>query len=378
MKVKLFMPNYMEEFQCIGSDCIDTCCAGWDINIDEDTYKLYDNSTGKLKELVQGKFKENKDSDNYLNKGNMILRKGNICPFLNENLLCDIHGNIGEENLCITCKRYPRVYNIVDDIYELSGLPSCIEVCNLALRSKDKIEFIECEKDIDTDSIEIRRIVDSEAFEDSDSILQYFWDIRVVSINIIQNKYISLKERFALLSSFYAEIEKCLKEYDFEKIEDLLELVAEEDYSTLEKDKFNEVDDEFYHKLASEELLNNIKSVRLKEIVTKYKANIENRNNISKTIEENKNLQRNMVKLEYILENYIVNNMFKDLIPFNRGEELLLSLENLINKYKIIKSYALGVAIDNEDILNEEFLVNVIQSLSKDIEHNKVYANILK
>ena len=172
MKVNLFMPKYMEEFKCIGSECIDTCCAGWDINIDEDTYKLYDTSIGELKKLVEGKFIENDNSDSYLNKGNMILKGGNKCPFLNNNLLCDIHGNIGEENLCITCKRYPRVYNIVDDVYELSGLPSCIEVCNLGLRNKEKVEFIECEKDIDIDAIEIRRIIDTEAFEGSDSILQ--------------------------------------------------------------------------------------------------------------------------------------------------------------------------------------------------------------
>ena len=44
-------------------------------------------------------------------------------------MLCDIHGRIGEENLCITCKRFPRVYNIIDGIYEKSGLPSCEEIC---------------------------------------------------------------------------------------------------------------------------------------------------------------------------------------------------------------------------------------------------------
>ena len=41
MKVNMFIPKYMLTFKCIGSACTDTCCAGWDINIDEDTYEKY-------------------------------------------------------------------------------------------------------------------------------------------------------------------------------------------------------------------------------------------------------------------------------------------------------------------------------------------------
>ncbi|NFT83825.1 lysine-N-methylase, partial [Clostridium botulinum] len=54
MKVNTFIPKYMEKFKCIGCKCTDTCCAGWDINIDEDTSSQYINSQCELKELVQG------------------------------------------------------------------------------------------------------------------------------------------------------------------------------------------------------------------------------------------------------------------------------------------------------------------------------------
>ena len=62
MKVNMFIPKYMADFKCIGSECVDTCCAGWDINIDENTFEKYVNSKGELKELVQGKFRENKEN----------------------------------------------------------------------------------------------------------------------------------------------------------------------------------------------------------------------------------------------------------------------------------------------------------------------------
>ena len=186
MIVNTFIPKYMEKFKCIGSECTDTCCAGWDINIDENSLERYKNSTGALKSLVEGKFLTDDKKGDFFNAGYMILKDGSRCPFLNENMLCDIHGAVGEENLCITCKSYPRVFNIVDGIYEKSALASCEEICRLALMNKEKMEFVEAEEELDEDNIEIRRIIDTEAFAGTESMIQYFWEMRISSINIIQ------------------------------------------------------------------------------------------------------------------------------------------------------------------------------------------------
>ena len=35
------IPKYMKNFECIGKDCIDSCCVGWNIQIDKNTYKKY-------------------------------------------------------------------------------------------------------------------------------------------------------------------------------------------------------------------------------------------------------------------------------------------------------------------------------------------------
>ena len=36
-------PNYYKEFSCIAGACPDTCCAGWQILIDDKTLKKYRN-----------------------------------------------------------------------------------------------------------------------------------------------------------------------------------------------------------------------------------------------------------------------------------------------------------------------------------------------
>jgi len=385
MKVNIFLPKYMVEFKCISSSCIDSCCAGWDINIDEDTYNKYINSTGQLKVLLEGKFTQNKDQHESFNHGFMVLKDENRCPFLNSNMLCDIHGGDGQDNLCITCKSYPRVFNIVDNVYEKSGLPSCIEICTIAFLNKDKMEFIEVEEDIEEKNIEIRRIIDSEAFEGTESLLEYFWDIRVISINIMQSRSFYIEERLNILKNFYEQIEEMYNSNEFDNIEELLEDFNNEvvDYELLKGVTFKE-NNEFYISLAQDELVKNIRSVRLKECVKEYKngilneKSILNQNDICKYLEETSKYFNELEEYSYVFENYLVNQIFKDLIPFNKGEILIESIKVLVNSYRIIKAYVIGMAINSKDEITGEKIIRVIQALSKDIEHNKVFKELLE
>ena len=41
------------------------------------------------------------------------------------------------------------------------------------------MEFIEIEEELPEDFLEIRRVIDTEAFIGSDNLIQYFWDIRL-------------------------------------------------------------------------------------------------------------------------------------------------------------------------------------------------------
>ncbi|MCQ2969842.1 MAG: lysine-N-methylase, partial [Clostridium sp.] len=72
------------------------------------------------------------------------------------------------------------------------------------------------------------------------------------------------------------------------------------------------------------------------------------------------------------MENYIVNQIFKDLIPFNKGEDIIKSVNELINTYKLIKEYLKGRIYTYKETIMIDEIVNVIQAISKDLEHNKV------
>ena len=38
-KVKMILPTYVNKFKCIGGECEDNCCIGWDIDVDKETFK---------------------------------------------------------------------------------------------------------------------------------------------------------------------------------------------------------------------------------------------------------------------------------------------------------------------------------------------------
>lgn len=380
MKVSTFMPKYMKDFKCIGPKCSDTCCAGWDINIDKYTYDKYINSDGKMKDLIKEKFiKNNNDNKDDFNYGFMILKDKKRCPFLNSNMLCDIHKDLGEEKLCITCKRYPRVFNIIDGIYEKSGLPSCEEICSKALLNKEKMEFIEAEEDLDEDTIEIRRIIDSESFNGSDSMLQYFWDIRVISINIMQLRQFSISERFNIIHEFYKKIENTFNLGDYDSLESILDTFNNEDinYEDIKGETLT-ISNKFFNKLMCDELIEQIKSFKLKKCVIEYKEGINKAKNIEEYLKENVEILQKVSTYDYIFENYIINQIFKDLIPFNNAYSIVESINTLKNVYKVIKAYVLGIALNSNKEITDLDIVRVIQALSKDIEHNKVFEHLLK
>ena len=69
-------PDYYESFTCLADRCPDTCCAGWDINVDDESYYRY--------QTVQGPFGERLRSMLQDENGEKAFRltPEQRCPFL--------------------------------------------------------------------------------------------------------------------------------------------------------------------------------------------------------------------------------------------------------------------------------------------------------
>ncbi len=46
-------PDYYKKFSCIADKCEATCCAGWQIVIDDEALKRYKKVSGEFKKRIQ-------------------------------------------------------------------------------------------------------------------------------------------------------------------------------------------------------------------------------------------------------------------------------------------------------------------------------------
>ncbi|RKI43394.1 hypothetical protein D7V86_02735 [bacterium D16-51] len=144
--MKLRYPDYYKDFSCIADRCEDTCCAGWEIDIDDNSYEYYMEVPGAFGERIRNSIKEYQtdEGDVYECHG-FLLADGKRCPFLNESNLCDIILELGEDALCDVCTYTPRNFLEYGNAREISISPSCAEAGRLIFSSREKVRFTEQE-----------------------------------------------------------------------------------------------------------------------------------------------------------------------------------------------------------------------------------------
>ncbi|MCQ2121312.1 MAG: flagellin lysine-N-methylase [Fibrobacter sp.] len=139
----LRVPSFYKDFKCLADKCTDTCCAGWEVCIDEETLSKYAKVGGefgnRLRENIEG--------------GCFKLRPGDRCPFLDSRNLCEIHRHLGPEYLCDICREHPRFVEVYGDVMEKGIGLCCEEGVRLLLESPGMLDLEEREVDEPADEI---------------------------------------------------------------------------------------------------------------------------------------------------------------------------------------------------------------------------------
>lgn len=136
----LRVPDYYGDFACTAGWCKDSCCIGWEINIDEETAEYYESVPGEFGDRLHAAMYENEDGDISFRLG-----KKKRCPFLNGENLCDICIHLGEELLSEVCTEYPRFSLWYADVQQKCLSLSCEEAGRLLFSKEDPVEFVEME-----------------------------------------------------------------------------------------------------------------------------------------------------------------------------------------------------------------------------------------
>ena len=187
--MKYHKPSFFDQFKCIGSACTDTCCAGWEIEVDETTAQGYLAEKGAFGDRLRREI--GSEPGEYFFK-----LKNNRCPFLNKENLCDIFINLGEDRLCDICREHPRFYNWFGDYTEV-GLGLCCEEAERLLFSDSKpLTFVE---EVHTDA--------SDLLDDESEECEQMLEERKAIFSILQKrkKNIGARLKRLLLQLPYAD-----------------------------------------------------------------------------------------------------------------------------------------------------------------------------
>lgn len=142
--MKLIVPDYYDKFSCIADRCRHSCCVGWEIDIDEDTYSYYKSVGGELGEALKANIAVCDGTASF------TLDENERCPFLEEDGLCRLIKELGVNSLCNICADHPRFRSFYSERTEI-GLGLCCEAATeLILSQTHKVALVTLEDDEET------------------------------------------------------------------------------------------------------------------------------------------------------------------------------------------------------------------------------------
>ena len=175
----LRVPEYYDEFSCIASRCKDSCCAGWEIDIDDESYEYYRSVEGPFGDRLRESMFVAED-DGYRFK----LKGPKRCAMLNDNNLCDLYTALGEEALCEVCTEYPRFSLVYGQVEQKALSLSCEEVGRILFGRTEPEQLIDIELPGDCEDDE----------EDPQYVAFMEW-VQKEAVAILQNRELSITER---------------------------------------------------------------------------------------------------------------------------------------------------------------------------------------
>lgn len=200
--MQITRPVFYKEFSCIAGACPDTCCAGWQIMIDDKSLKKYRRFRGPFRNRLHN------DIDW---KEQAFRQYEHRCAFLNEENLCDLYSEAGKDMLCDTCRKYPRHIEEFEGLREYSLSLSCPEAARIFLSHKEKIAFVT--KEIPSSD---------ETYDDFDYLLfTALMDTRDYFFSVIQDRTVPVRLRCQKLLACAHDFQLSLDKNELFRWEDI-------------------------------------------------------------------------------------------------------------------------------------------------------------
>jgi lysine-N-methylase len=381
---RIVRPEYAECFSCIGPACEDSCCAGWTVRVDEVSYRKYTSlPDGPLRSLVNTSLLlasdgTGKTDPNYFATVRMLPT--GVCPFLSAERLCRIQVEHGESYLCRTCASFPRYVQTIDDFKMTELSLSCPEAARKVLLNRNLLPSVTGPG---------YRITWDENIT-GQPLRSYFWPIRALVLDLIQNRKYALWQRLFLLGTFSRRLESLvrgeLERSVPELLSDFASAVSAQGLSAaMGKIPANlSLQLEIVFRLIAQRVNNTRIGPRMHQVLSAFCEGVGH----SRTNPMESQVARYadayahsfspfFSRRPHILENYLINAILRDLFPFGcklsspQGElEPSRAFANMVLPFALIKGLLIGVAGARGRKFCSADVVKTVQTAFKHFEHN--------
>lgn len=370
-KIATLVPNYVTKFQCLGKECPDTCCAGWNVAIDRKTYKLYKSIDLKnLKEQLKNYVHRNRKNSTENDYAYIEMQgEDRSCPFLSDSL-CSIQLNAGEQYLSNTCATFPRRTTHMEGATEQTLSLSCPEAARLALLDPEALQLTECNLVIRPDTI-----------EKIDFSYPHFTNIlvfaRAAILNILKDHKYKIHELLAILILFLEEFDIKIKSKDDGDIT----ILIEETLKNINSFSFPSFQPSSKYHLNQIQICLELFKFKSDFTTSKFFASIAQHACSGASLQESyvrglDIIKRNSDVENIILRNYCAHEIFQSKIPCVAGASASQLGGIIVNFYLIKTVMAISLGSNTVHEVNN-FAISLIKDFSKGYQHDSAFRSAI-
>ena len=380
-KVKALTPMYVQKFSCIGSDCSDNCCTGWKVTIDKKTFNAYRQTKNlKLADQLDTHVKRIRSQASETDYARMELNPTTRqCPMM-DNKLCSVQSELGEDKLSNTCFSYPRVSQKVGDFNQQSLTLSCPEAARLALLAEDAFDFTQTELVVRPETVGKMTPMFGLSAEDMN-------EIRFYCIQIIRTQGFELWQKLAVLGLFCESLTKICENRGSGNIKQLIKTID----ALLENPESSSIFDamEAHHGIqavtftllwrsksersssASQQAVH--KAIALGLGADPQSGNVTESQLIERYSDGVKLLPKALEEAPFFLENYVVNEMFRECFPFSNASPYEHYLR-LVTRFGMVRFMLAAQCRADAPMPALNDLVQTVQTFCRRYQHDNQFA----
>jgi lysine-N-methylase len=383
---------YSGNFRCIGSACEDTCCQGWNVPVDRETYEKYRSMpAGPLSTLIAasviksdvGVREEGAAGEETCARFAQIRIEGTgHCPLLTSERLCRIHAELGTEMLSDACRNYPRVARRYGGRTVTALALSCPEAARQVLLSPDLLAA---------------NVPEPECEEPGAKLLPPdYIEIRASMLALVRMRCYPLWQRMFLLGILCHRLDSIARgELKRTTLEFLSDFKAAAETGALRPAMENLPVDRSMQldvvlRLAGSMLHRSNVSARFSACVQAFTAGIGNGPGATLESLTAQYTRAHDFAFEpffeshpQILENYLINTMVRCQFPF--GQEGMMAgatpqrwreLARLAAQFALIRGLLIGVAGSHGVAFSTAHVVATVQAAAKHFEHHPEFLKV--